>query len=167
MSCLSFSVSHSSFYFRSFCPVAFSFSGCFLNRLLCFYFRFHGGGLCYYAITSRRYAPLALLATLKNAYSPCPLRTVFCLSCVVDVDLSVIVSSLPSLFRFRLGHRLFFILSSCGRRRRQQQQQQRKRDGRIPFNVSHQFPWWLIPAGKVPNIKNSSRRLPWRICTRV
>ena len=36
-----------------------------------------------------------------------------------------------------------------------------------PFNVSHQFPWWLITAGKVPNIKNSSRRLPWRICTRV
>ena len=83
MSCLSFSVSHSSFYFRSFCPVAFSFSGCFLNRLLCFYFRFHGGGLCYYAITSRRYAPLALLATLKNAYSPCPYRAVFCLALLI------------------------------------------------------------------------------------
>ena len=107
MSCLSFSVSHSSFYFRSFCPVAFSFSGCFLNRLLCFYFRFHGGGLCYYAITSRRYAPLAPLATLKNAYSPCPLRAVFCLSCVVDVDLFLLFSSLPALLRFRFGHRLF------------------------------------------------------------
>ena len=103
----------------------------------------------------------------KERVFPLPLSCGL-LSCVVDLDLSLLVSSLPSLFRFRLGHRLFFILSSCGRRRRrQQQQQQQKRDGRIPFNVSHQFPWWLITAGKVPNIKNSSRRLPWRICTRV
>ena len=85
-----------------------SFTVWFLYRLLRFYFRFPaflGGGFCYSDISSRRYTPAALLASLKYAYSPCVLSSF--LSCVVDVDLSLFFSSLPSLFRFRFGHRLF------------------------------------------------------------
>ena len=49
------------------------FSVCFLYRLLRFYFRFPaflGGGLCDSVISSRRYIPTAVLASLKYAYSP-------------------------------------------------------------------------------------------------
>ena len=67
----------------------------------------------YSFILSRRYTPSALIAILKHAYSPCVLSSFP--SCVADVDLSSFFCSLPSLFRFRFGQRLFFILSfPCG-----------------------------------------------------
>ena len=67
------SPSPSLFFFRSFCPFVLSFSVCFLYRLLRFYFRipaFLGGGFCYSVISSRRYTPPALLASLKYACFP-------------------------------------------------------------------------------------------------
>ena len=57
------------FLFRSFCPFFLSFSVCFLYRLLRIYFRFSAflrGGFCYSAISSRRYTPPALLASLNS-----------------------------------------------------------------------------------------------------
>ena len=57
--------------------------------------------------------PPALLASLKCACSPCVLSSFFFLALLMLAYLYF--SSLPSLFRFRFGHRLFFILSfSCG-----------------------------------------------------
>ena len=69
---------------------------------------FLGGEFCYSVISYRRYTLPALLASLKYAYSPCVLS-----SCVADDDLSLFYSSLPSLFRFRFGHRLFSSSFSC------------------------------------------------------
>ena len=72
---------------------------------------FLGGGFCYSVISSRRYTPPALIASLNYAYSPCVLSSFFfLLCCVADVDLSFFFSFLPAHFRFRFGHRLF---SSC------------------------------------------------------
>ena len=102
--------SPSLFLFRSFCPFFLSFSvfRLFLYRLLRFSFRFLaflGGGFCYSVISSRRYTPPALLASLKYAYSPCVL------SFLALLMLSYFIfCSFPSLFRFfryRFGHRLF------------------------------------------------------------
>ena len=53
--------------------------------------------------------PPALLANLKYAYSPCVLSSFFFLALLMLACL-LSFSSLPSLFRFRFGHRLF---SSC------------------------------------------------------
>ena len=64
---------------------------------------FLGDGLCYSVISSRRYPPPALLASLKYAYPP--LRAVFFLAFLMLTYFKF--SSLPSLFRFRFGHRLF------------------------------------------------------------
>ena len=102
-------------FFVRFCPFVLSFSVWFLYRLLRFYFRFPaflGGGFCYSVISSGRYTSPGLLASLKYVYSPCVQS-----SCVADVDLSLFSSSLPSLFRFRFGHRLFssclFLVGTC------------------------------------------------------
>ena len=106
------------FLFRSFCPFFLSFSVCFLYRLLRIYFRFSAflrGGFCYSAISSRRYTPPALVASLKYAYSPCVLSSVFFLSCVADVDLSsfFFFSSFP--FSISIWTSFVFILYfSCG-----------------------------------------------------
>ena len=69
---------------------------------------------CSFVISSRYYTPSFLLGRRKYAYSSCVLS-----SCVVDVvDLFFYFSSLPSLFRFRFGHRLFhpvfFLRVLCG-----------------------------------------------------
>ena len=50
--------------------------------------------------------PPALLASLKYAYSPCVLSSVFSLTFSVML-IYYYFSSLPSIFRFRFGHRLF------------------------------------------------------------
>ena len=72
--------SPSLFLFRSFCHFVLSFFVCFLYRLLRLSFRFPaflGGGFCCSVISSRRYTPRALLASLKYAYFSCVLSLVF------------------------------------------------------------------------------------------
>ena len=94
------------FVLRSFCAFVLAISVCFLYRFLRFSCRipaFLGGGFCSFAISSRRYTPSALLASLKYVF---PLRTVFCLLAFLLVIYILFFSSIP-LFRFRLGHRLF------------------------------------------------------------
>ena len=105
-------------FFVRFCPFVLPFSVLFLYRLLRFYFRFPaflGGGFCRSVILSRRYTPPALLASVKYAYSPCVLSSVFFLSCVADVDLSsfFFFSSFP--FSISIWTSFVFILYfSCG-----------------------------------------------------
>ena len=72
-----------------------------LFSLLCFFLRL-GGGFCCSVISSWRYTPPALLASRKYAYSPCVLSSFLRSRCWL-----IYFSSLPSLFRFRFGHRLF------------------------------------------------------------
>ena len=91
----------------------FPFVSCTKYRLLRFSFHFPaflGGRFCYSAISFRRYAPPALLATLKYAYEVFPIACCL-LSCVLDVDLPRFPFSLSGLasLRFRFGYR--FILS--------------------------------------------------------
>ena len=70
----------------------------FFLALPCFLWRI----LLFCDLVSALHPPPARLASLKFAYSPC-LR-----SCVDDVDLFCFISSsLPSLLRFRFGHRFF------------------------------------------------------------
>ena len=76
LSLLSFSVFPFLFplsFFVRFVFSSFRFPFFFLYRLLRFSFHFSGflgGGFCYSVISSWRYTPHALLASLKNAYSP-------------------------------------------------------------------------------------------------
>ena len=70
---------------------------------------FLGGGFCYSVISSRRYTPPALLASLKYAYSPCMLS-----SCVLDVDLSLFLFLFLPFFYFDLDSVCFILSFSCG-----------------------------------------------------
>ena len=90
-------------FFVRFCPLVLSFSVRFLYRFLRFYFRFPAflcGEFCYSVISSRRYTPRALLASLKYAYCPCaPSSFLRCWCWFI-----FFFSDLPLLFRFRFGH---------------------------------------------------------------
>ena len=103
------------FFFVRFCPFVLSFSVWFLYRLLRFYFRFPdflGGGFYHSAIIllfrlGATPPPRSLRAWSMRVPLACCLLSSF-LRCWCWLIL--ILSSLPSLFRFRFGHRLF---SSC------------------------------------------------------
>ena len=89
-------------FFVRFCPLVLSFSVRFLYPFLRFYFRFPAflcGEFCYSVISSRRYTPRALLASLKYAYCPCaPSSFLRCWCWFI-----FFFSDLPLLFRFRFG----------------------------------------------------------------
>ena len=101
--------SPSLFLFRSFCFVPSSCRFPFVSCIAFFAFLFFSLPcfpwwrillFCY----SRRYTPPALLASLKDAYSPCVLSL---LASLMLTYFLFFLSSLPSLFGFRYGHRLF------------------------------------------------------------
>ena len=102
--------------FRFFLSLFFSFvlslPVWFLYRLLRFYFPFPallGGGFCYSVISSRRYPPPALLASLGYAYPPCVLSS-FLRWCWL---IFFFLLSLP-VFDFDLDIVYFHLFFSCG-----------------------------------------------------
>ena len=79
---------------------------------------FLGGGFCYSVLSSRRYTPPALIASLNYAYSPCVLSSFFfLLCCVADVDLSFFFLLFLPIFDFDLDivcfHPVFFLWVLC------------------------------------------------------
>ena len=105
-------------FFARFCPFVLSFSVWFLYRLLRFYFRFPAflcGGFCCSVISSRRYTPPALLASLKYTYSPCMLSYFLSeTSCVADIGLSLFFLIFHPFFDFDFDIACFILSFSCG-----------------------------------------------------